>query len=544
MFGGVYWDVLDTLLEDVERIEVIRGPGGAMWGANAVNGVINVITKKASETQGGLTYSGVGSEQRGMGGLRYGFALGDGAHLRVYGKYADHDGQVDRAGAETHDAWDMLRGGFRLDWERTEDTLLTVLGDAYEGTVRSELLLPVFTPPFAPRAVDQETDVSGANLLARWRKKGEDGSGTTVQAWLDVYDRDDPDLVRERRGTADLELQHSFPRWGSHAVMVGASYRVTTDRVDGTAPLDVSRRQRTDGIVGMFVHDDLTLVPDRLTASAGVKLEYNEYSHLGYQPDVRLMFRPGRRHSVWAAASGALRSPTRADEDLTMDVAAFAGPGGLPMVVHLDGNRTLDAERLWAFEVGYRFQGSERLSLDMSVFHNTYDDLIAFQAGTPFVDPDGPRFVLPVRFVNGQDAEATGFELSGNWVALDHLRLSPTYTLLDLQIEDRAAGLGPSGRAAEGSSPTNQFGLRAAWTPLRDWEVGAAANYVDHLPGRGIPSYVRLDARIEWRVREHLHLELVMQNLLDDRHPEFTSDLYSQPTEIERGLFFRLSARF
>jgi iron complex outermembrane receptor protein len=365
-----------------------------------------------------------------------------------------------------------------------------------------------------------------------------------VQAWLDVYDRDDPDLVRERRGTADLELQHSFPGWGSHAVMVGASYRVTTDRVDGTAPVGATRRRRTDGIASMFVHDELTLIPDRLTASAGVKLEYDDDSHFGYQPDARVMFRPGRRHSVWAAASGALRSPSRAEKDMTIDLAAAAGPGGLPVVTHLDGNPALDAERLWAVELGYRFQGSERLSLDLSVFHNTYEDLTSFETGTPFLDPDGPRFVVPLRYVNGQDAEAYGLELSANWRAHEQLTLSPTYTLFDLEFENRVAGPPSFAQGTEGSSPLNQAGLRAAWTPLPAWELGAAANYVDNLPGRGVPSYVRLDVRIACRVRDDLHLELVMQNLLDDRHPEFTPGLFSQRTEVERGLFFRLSARF
>jgi iron complex outermembrane receptor protein len=326
--------------------------------------------------------------------------------------------------------------------------------------------------------------------------------------------------------------------------MVGASYRMTTDRIDGTRLVGVTRRQRTEGIAGVFVNDEVTLIADRLTASAGIKLEHDDSSHFGYQPDVRLMFRPGRNHSFWAAASGAVRSPSRAEEDLEIDLSAGAGPGGLPVVTHLEGNRGLDAERLWAFELGYRFQGSERLSLDMSVFHNVYEDLARFELGTPFLDPDGTRYVAPLRYVNDQAAKASGFELAAHWRAHDHVTLAPTYTLFDLEFEDDVVVLPQFAQGAEGSSPRNQIGLRGAWTPVPDWEFGAAANYVDNLPSRGVSSYVRLDARIEWRVRDDLHLELVMQNLLDDRHAEFTSDLFLQATEVVRGVFFRLSARF
>lgn len=276
-FSGVYWEVQDTLLADVDRIEVIRGPGAALWGANAVNGIISIITKHTRDTQGGLLTAGGGTEERGFGSLRYSTALNDSAFLRIYTKYFNRDGSVDPEGRDTSDAWEMMRLGMRLDWQITDDDDLTVQGDFYQGDAEQMLILPSFSPPFTEQRTT-DIDWLGGNLLARWQHRFSDRANLSLQMYYDRTQRKERTLLRENRDTFDLDMQHQF-LWGNrHDLIWGLGYRFTTDDFTDSNVIELNPKSRSQHLFNAFVQDDIALVPDRLHLIFGSKFRDLSYS--------------------------------------------------------------------------------------------------------------------------------------------------------------------------------------------------------------------------------------------------------------------------
>jgi iron complex outermembrane recepter protein len=548
LFSGVYWDVQDMLLADVDRIEVIRGPAGTLWGANAVNGVISIITKSAKDTQGGLVSAGGGSEERVFGDLRYGGKLGDNAYYRVYAKYFNRASFVDASGHDAHDQWDVARGGFRFDWDLSNNDGLTLHGDYYNGNFGDTVVIPSLSPPFAQTVVG-DFPIAGGNLLGRWTHALSTTSEMALQLYYDRTERQDA-VHREIRDTFDLEFQHRFAIRRRQEVVWGLGYRFTTDDIRGSSFVSFDPASRGLHVFSAFLQDDVTLVDERLRLTLGSKFEHNGYTGFEFQPNARLLWTPHRQHTIWAAASRAVRIPSRFEHDASVVVAALPGPSALCPVSLCEtvafGNREFKSETLLAYEVGYRLQPVPQLSLDIATFYNVYDNLRTSEPGIPFSQNSlSPSpLVLPLRPENRMNGEIYGAEVAVNWAVTDRWKLSLGYSWLQVQLHLKPSSRASDAESAEGSSPQNQFHLRSYLDLPYRLKFDAALYYVDHLANPSVPSYLRLDARIGWHPTDAVEISLGLQNLLDNRHQEFGPSLLVNSTEIERSVYGKITWRF
>ena len=541
-FSGVYWDVQDLLLEDIERIEVIRGPGATLWGANAVNGVINIITKQAKDTQGALVTSGGGNQDRTINGVRYGGSDGQGLDWRVWGKQFDRGPNYSPDGAD--DGWRMGRGGFRADWnpDMKKSTTFTVQGDYYGGNEGHKIPFPVWNPP-GTEVLNEDEFVSGANVLARWTHVADDKSDSSFQAYFDQTYRNEP-IRFEQIDTLDLEWQNRFPLSERHEITWGLNYRQIHDdfRDDGFAtnfdPLSL-----TMNLYGAFVQDEITLVEDRLTFTVGTKLENNYFTAFNCQPSGRLLWTPDRKNSIWAAVSRAVRTPSQFERDGF--ATNYPIPEGDPPVwtfLRWVGNQDYGNEELMAYEIGYRSQVSDRFAFDLTAFYNVYEDLKTKQLGTPiFVWPD--RLLLPFNLVNVMPGQTCGVEAVGYWTLSDTWRVTAWYSFLRMQLQELDI---PPQFSEAGDSPRHQARLQSSWDLSRDWQFDLVLRYVDSLTSvQQVPSYLSMDARLAWAPSKNLELALIGQNLLDDHHMEANPYQYQIfPTQPRRSVFAKATWRY
>ena len=538
LFSGVHWDVQDTMLEDIDQIEVIRGPGATLWGANAVNGVINITTKSAKETQGGLVTGGYGTEEQGFGSARYGGKLGNHGFYRVYGKYFNRDSSALSSGGQANDAWDMYRGGFRADWEPSLQNTFTLQGDGYAGNPNHTESLFIPQPPYTTNVQDRMR-LSGADAIARWTHVFSDESDLRLQGYFDWAHRELA-FFEEDRSTLDVDLQyrHALGRW--QAMTWGVGYRYTdADLSRSNFTLAFNPSGRVIRIFNTFVQDEITLVQDRLRLTIGSKFENNEYTGFEIQPSGRLSWTPHERHSVWAAVSRAVRTPSLAEEDSR--IVRAVSP---PVVATVDGNLAFQSEILLAYELGYRFQPHDLLSLDLAAFYNDYDRLRSLEP-QPF-DFSNPTYVrFPHLFANGLKGETYGAELAANFQATEWWRLRGSYSYLQVQLQQMAGSGDSASAATSGDSPRHQVSLRSLMDLPQHLQLDCTGRYVDHLPNQTISSYVSLDVRLGWRPTSQLELEVVGQNLLDNRHNEFNPSIIQyQKTAVERAVFGRVTFRF
>ena len=538
LFSGVFWDVQDTLIEDVDRIEVIRGPGGTLWGANAVNGVINVITKTAKETQGGLVVGGGGTEERGFGAFRYGGKIGDNFHYRLYGKYFDRDSGFDASRVEVDD-WRMGRLGFRTEWDATETDTFTLLGDLYDGEAG---------PLSGPAGPDVERQLSGASLLGRWLHRDTADSDSQVQDYYDYTDRNDL-FVRDRRGTFDVDTQSRVPLRFlpvRQELIFGLGYRLYTDHVrDGTGVV-VDPDERHVQLPSAFIQDEIRLIDERLRITLGTKIEHTDFTGWEVSPSARAAYVADSDQVIWASISRAVRVTSRLENDIRLE----SGPTEeIPVPTVFTGNRGLGAETLLAYEVGYRVQPAEilfgeaaarpRFFLDVALFYNDYEELVTFAPSDPVFVPTPPpgRLVVPVVAGNDMEGSIYGFEIAADasLAAWWRLRSSYSHTQIDLDV-----GEGSSDPfSAEGSTPRHMVSVRSFVDLPWDLQFDQVLRWLDALPSRGVGSYFGLDLRLGAHLPYGLELSLVGQNLLHDHHREFDGG-----TEVERGFYGKLSWRF
>lgn len=559
LFSGVFWDTLDTDLGDIDRIEVVRGPGAAVWGANAVNGVINIITKPAAETQGVTASFGAGGEENGFGSVRYGGEFGDGqGHYRVYGKHLNRGAGVEAfTGQRAGDAWDSSRGGFRLDYAPSSTDNLTVQGGAYDGT-SGETVLTRSSDSFVRAPLHSDQQVTGANVLARWERASSDRGGVSLQGYFSLADRETV-LFQETRSTVDLELQQRLPIGARHDFVWGAGYRSTHDDIGGSFSISIDPATSTDHLASSFLQDEISLVPDHLQLTLGARLEHTNYSGLELQPSVRLLWKLNERHSVWSAASRAARTPSRGDRTANLlglvDIGqgTIPGPfGPLPLLTLFMGNEDMGSEHVTSFEAGYRAQVQDGLSVDFATFYSDYADLRSVEVGNPtcplgvsitqnpFCVVSAQYLVLPFMFDNDNDATLFGFEVTADWRQYGWLRVQPTYSYLGNPGNVSPAEL-LDFTFADGLSPSHQFSLRTSADIGRRIEVDSWLRYVDELQVAGIPGYTSLDARVAWQALPNLELSLVGQNLLDARHFEFASELGDIPLiEVQRSVYLQV----
>jgi iron complex outermembrane receptor protein len=538
LFAGVFWDAQDYLLDDVDRIEVIAGPGGTLWGANAVNGVVNVITRAASASADRFVGGGGGNEQR-FAGARFAGSPAQGWDGRGYLKYFERDPSQPTDGSPGYDDWDGYQGGFRTDRESGTDTF-TIQGDAYGGRIGSFYNRDFTLGTLPGEPVRQRTDTDGQNLLSRWTRRGDGDSEMSLQAYLDRTHREIPQTYTERRVTADVDFQHYFPVGARHTVIWGAGLRYSEDSIDNSAFAAFTPRSRGDWTASAFVQDKMGL-GERAYLTAGTKLEHNDYTGFEVQPNLRLALPLSDRQTAWAAVSRAVRIPSRLDTDLSL-TAPFSVPGlPLPLFVLVNGTGDFDSEEVWSYEAGWRTRFGSGMSLDVAVFHNDYRDLMAQSSGTPFVVPGPPAYlVIPATIVNGKNADSHGGTLAATWQPADAWRLRFDYTYTDLDVRLHQGIEDPGARDVEGNTPRHQAALHAFIDLSRGLRLYGGLRYVDELPSQAVPEYVSFDTSLQWRPNEHLELSLTGYDLLDPLHPEFGGGAI----QIERRWYAGLTWRY
>lgn len=546
MFSGVYWDAQDLPLQDIDRIEVIRGPGATMWGANAVNGVINIITRPAKQTQGGLIVAGGGTEEPGAGTVRYGGQLGSNAYYRAYSKAAWFAPSQDAGGRSVDGTGRVLEGGFRFDWDASDRNSWTFQGDGYRSRLGANggYRVSSLSPPYSS-LMAQDVEPEGGDVLMRWKHRISTRSDTELQASFDSYSRPGESLV-DRRRTVDVDFRHRFEWSDAQELLWGVEIRTSSDSTQGTFFSSAYPAQARRSVFSGFIQDEFHLVPDRLFFTAGTKLEHNDETGFEFQPDARLMWTPTRHQAVWAAVSRAVRTPSRLDQDILVHSNVFAGPQGMLDVVTVSGSPSVQSEVLTAYQIGYRVQPNPRLALDVATFYNVYDRLETVEPGTPHVVAGPvPYLLIPNHYANMMYGEGSGVEASAVYKPYDSWRLSLGYTWLDLDLRLAASSHDGSGRNKT-PDPTHQLQAHSYLDlPFHlQWDVGTY--FVGAIVVQQIPAYTRLDTRLGWRPADWIEFSVSGQNLLQARHPEFFSVLEgaSQMLEIPRSVFGEIVWRF
>jgi iron complex outermembrane receptor protein len=552
LFSGVFWDVQNPMLEDVDRIEVIRGPGATMWGANAVNGVINIITKSAKDTQGWLVSGGGGNQDRGFGEFRYGGSHGDDLSYRLSGQYFDHADSELLGGGDGRDGWQQGRGGFRVDWQPSRVNLLTVQGDAYIGHEGQFNDVPTLTSPYTQR-LTQFTDVSGGDVLGRWMHTLANGSEVKLQTYYDKTVRDTV-VVGDNLTTFDVDLQYDRHFGSRQEVIGGLGYRLEDDAIKNS-PLLLFQPNHTDRqLFSGFVQDEVTLIPERLKLTLGAKLEHNDFTGFEVEPNGRILWTPTIHQTVWAAVSRAVRTPADYERNARIEFQTIP-PGGLapgspPAVVTAVGDSAFDSEDLLAYELGYRVRPCERVSLDFATFYNEYSRLGTLTTGTPFAGTPPVYLVVPEAIGNDSSAQTYGLEAAGNWQMLDWWRWQATYTWLHMRLHvDDASTTSPEVESQPGGSPQQQFSMRSLMDLPHQVQFDAALRYVDRLnvpmvtrtTAQHVPQYFSLDLRLGWKPTKNVELSIVGQDLLHAEHLEFAPTFPTQTTEVGRSIYGKIT---
>lgn len=552
LFSGVQWDIHHPLMEDIDRIEVVRGPGASLWGANAVNGVINIITKTTKETQGGYVEVGGGMEERAFAAFRFGDRIGEDLHYRIYGQYKNQDDAVFSNGKDAGDGYDVGQGGFRIDWEPDPQVVWNVQGDIYGGQSSEFFEGASLTSPTGRTAINQNLEISGGNFLTRWTRYLADDHELSLLGYVDHTDRDS-DFFGENRLTFDLELQHRFQLTDSQEFTWGLSYYASRDDIRSSFQRAIIPEEDTIQNFGAFLQDSIEIVPDKLKLTLGSKFESNEYTGFEYQPSIRLAWSPDSVQSVWAAVSRAVRTPSRAEADarlgqMTLPPGFFPFNPAHPTVQTFFGSDDFQSEELLAYEIGYRRAWHPKVSSELALFYNEYDHLRSLEPGMPFFEttPAPPHFILPLNNDNLTYGETYGVELSLNLQITDKWKLVPYYSYLQMQLHNRSSSRDSFSAAAnEGANPHHQAGLSSYLDLPSNIQLFTGIRYVDRLPSLNIDAYVLLDAQLSWRPSEHWEIAVVARNLLDTQHPEFASEFNGvRQTEIQSSVFGKISYRF
>ncbi len=542
-FSGVYWANLGLLLEDIERIEVIRGPGATLWGANAVNGIINIITRSAGDSSGGHVSVDVGDDEYRRGAVRYGFDVGTDIQGRISAQYIDFDSSsLYSYGVDAYDGERIKSASIRFDGVGGDNDAWTMQGSVFDGD-QQMLVAPYWTEAFLPTVVWDDTESSGGNIMGSWQHNCSDSNSFTLKGYVDYVNRDTI-IFDERHYTLDIDFQHQFQLCEGNNIVWGAGFRLIDSNYDSTYMARFSSDDYTNRLYSGFVQDEITLVADKVWLTLGCKVEHNDYTDFEVQPSVRLMWKVAPDHRVWAAVSRAVRTPNRFERSTylvfkMMDVYPYSK-------MHVQGSNDFESENVMAYEAGYRYVGNEQFSFDLAAFYNDYDDLRCYR--------DNGHGAINI--VNDIDASGYGFEVSTRWQPLPWMDSEFNYTYLRISTHAKHYPPGDFSVSAivdEHSSPRHQLALMTHIDLGNSVRLNLAGRYVSGLDVASptafyndviIQSYYALDANICWQVNDAVAVQISGKNLLDSKHLEFVGEYFIPATEISRSCFARLTWDF
>jgi iron complex outermembrane recepter protein len=522
LFSGTYWEAQDVLLEDVERVEVIRGSGGTLWGANAVNGVINIITRHSRDTEGTYVEAKAGELESGVA-IRHGSALGESGHFRAYAKL-DKNGALDADNGKTaHDETDQKRAGFRADLSVNAQDQITVQGDVYDRKA-DQSVLKMSERTLSTSFVPDTAKLKGANVLARWEHQTSADSNWHLQAYLDHAQLDDT-IQSQDVDTLDIEWQQRLKINEVHDLTWGLGVRRVEESLKGGFTVSSIPENNNNTLYSGFVQDEIQLKPD-LLVTLGTKLEHNDNTGFEAQPSARVLWKATPTDNFWAAVSRAVQTPTVATTTVNAHVGTVPSPYG-PLVVNVRGNPNVESESMLSREFGYRGQFGTDVNLDATAFYNTYDHVVSREYGSPEI---GRYLTLPVDFANNISGDAYGVELAGNWQVTPTWRLHGSYSWLKMTLNARAGSSGIATFGSAGSSPQHMAQLHSVHNLANNLELDANLYFTDKISfaqdtqSITIPSNTQLDLRIGWRPTRDLEISLTGRSLLKRRQREYVAD--------------------
>jgi iron complex outermembrane receptor protein len=544
-FSGVYWDVQDVMLEDIDRIEIIRGPGATLWGANAVNGIINIITKPANETLGALVSFGSGSLEKTITACRYGEQIYEDIQGRAFFQYHNQDSfTLERNNQNSNSDWKIAHGGFRLDGTFHDHNFWTLQGDIYRENGDQQVQLSSMAPPYATTVKDSFT-AGGGNILGHWQHELSATSSWDFQLYYDKTSSHEV-YLDQRHQTIDLDFQHHFQAGSRHDLIWGWGHRTIIDDFDNSWWVNFDPDEQTTHLYSAFIQDEITLQPDRLWLTLGTKYEHNDYTGSELQPSARLRWQLLDHHTLWAAVSRAVRTPSRVEDSAEITLGVIPLPPPLPgYPIKIQGNSHLKAEKLIAYEAGYRYYPSLLFSTDITIYYNDYQKLGAAKM---------PSALKPLVFNNQLEGHSYGLEIANSWHPLPWLNFDLAYSYIKLQLKTKSASTVTIYEIiGENSSPRHQISLRTGLNLGERLHLNLWTRYVDRLKdpspqahdlGKEINDYLAVDANVTWQPQPGLELMLAGKNLFDSKHLEFIQESFAPSTEIERSFFGKVTWKF
>lgn len=533
LLAGTYWEVQDTMLSDIDRIEVIRGPGGTIWGPNAVNGVINIITKNASETHGTRVDVGGGNVEQGFASVRYGGETRNGFNYRVYGKTFTR-GPMYHTDGRNFDDWRSVQGGFRSDWNNGDKNVFTLQGDIYRQVAGESVVATSYTAPFS-RVIDANANLSGGNILGRYTRKLSEGNDLQVQAYYDRTNRHEPNFG-DVRDTSDFDfVEHARVTRNSFTWGFGARFSRGTD-LQIVSGLTFSPAQRTDRLITGFLQDEVAIVRDRLSLTIGTKLLHTNFTNFEPEPSARLLWTPNEKMSFWAAFTQAVRTPSDAEHDFSLSGFIGMAPDGTPFFARFNANRNFLPEHMNGYELGYRQLIGKKVFVDVATFYNHYRNLFSEDITGPIfleTTPSPAHYLLPAEFGNGLMGQTKGIEVSPEWRPTEFLRLRGSYSYLRMNLE-KSPGSQDIGTAPQimGSSPRHQLAVTSSFDLPEQVSFNLDFRYVSALPGQKVNAYSTADTHLAKSFAHGFTLSVVGRNLLQPHHAEFGTDPGAPPTDI------------
>lgn len=559
-FSGVYWEVQDTLMADIERIEVIRGPGAAIWGANAVNGVINIITKHSADTLGGYAELGAGDYQQSFAGFRYGGRLAAGITGRAYVKGFKRDGldfdsrdadaaaatRIRQAGSDND--WWSQRAGARFDIKLGPAASLMLSAAAYENQMNQSLAVPTLSDPFQAYP-NQNADSRGWHLLADYSRALSASAQFKLKTYVDHAKRDDH-LFGFSRDTFDIELSHEWQAGERHQLLWGLGYRHISNRLNtNEAIFGSDSSKEATNLWSLFIQDQITLQPDTLWLTLAARFENHPYVDFEWQPTLRLSWQPHQQHRFWTALSRAVRTPSMVENDYQINVGNLApmttfNPTAFVNRLFFEGNSAYESEEVKSVELGYRYANQGSFSLDAALFYNDYDDLRSIN--TAQLDTTTlPAFsITRSPFDNHSEGYNYGLELSANWLISDALKLRFNYAYTASRFDDE--------QTQNTDAPEQVVSMTANWHLRHNLDLTATWRYVDtsesidpvQTNNQQVDAYQGVDLALNWQLNEKVRLSAFARNLFYGSHTEYKAELFSIPYRVEPSLFGMLTVEF